>query len=93
MHATERERYRRLLLEKSGHYLALAQHLAASGLDSTTAARQAYGRLYRGLIAQATTLAYIDTCWMLAVGAGIMFLLSFVLRKNTPGAAGGVAAG
>jgi DHA2 family multidrug resistance protein len=72
---------------------ALAAHLALSGLDVTRATSQAYARLYRALIGQATTLAYIDTYWVLAIGAGIMFLLSFALRKNQPGAGGELAAG
>ena len=71
----------------------LAARLAISGLDASRAASQAYGRLYRALIGQATTLAYIDTYWVLAVGAAIMFLLSFALKKNEPGAGGEVAAG
>lgn len=71
---------------------ALASHLAASGLDASRAANQAYARLYQALIGQATALAYIDTFWVLAVGAGIMFLWSFALRKNAPGARGEIAA-
>ena len=72
---------------------ALAARLATSGLDASLATRQAYGRLYGALIGQATTLAYIDTFWVLSIGAGIMFLLSFVLKKNEPGGGGEVAAG
>ncbi len=72
---------------------ALANHLMTAGLDSVSAMRQAYGRIYRATIAQATTLAYIDTFSVLAVGAAIMFLLSFALKKNEPGAGGEVAAG
>jgi len=68
----------------------LTARLVASGLDTTRATEQAYARLYRALIGQATMLAYIDTYWILAVGAGIMFLLSFLLRKNNPGAGGEV---
>ena len=34
---------------------------------------------------QAVTLAYIDTFWVLGVAAGIMFFLSFTLKKNEPG--------
>jgi DHA2 family multidrug resistance protein len=71
----------------------LAAHLAASGLDVSRATSQAYARLYRALIGQATTLAYIDTYWVLAVGAAIMFLLSFALKKNEPGAGGEAAVG
>jgi len=72
---------------------ALAARLALSGLDVTRATSQAYGRIYRALIGQATTLAYIDTYWVLAVGAGIMFLLSFALRRNEPGGGGEAAVG
>jgi len=71
---------------------ALAARLATSGLNASLAMSQAYARLYHSLIAQATVLAYIDTFWFLARGAGIMFLLSFALRKNQPGG-GGAAVG
>jgi DHA2 family multidrug resistance protein len=69
----------------------LAARLVHAGLEATDAVRHAYALLYRGLIGQATTLAYIDTYWVLAAGAGIMFFLSFGLRKNDPGGAGPVA--
>jgi MFS transporter, DHA2 family, multidrug resistance protein len=72
---------------------ALAAHLTTAGLDRTTAMRQAVGRIYRETIAQATTLAYIDTFAILAVMAAIMFLLSFALKKNEPGGGGEVAVG
>jgi DHA2 family multidrug resistance protein len=71
----------------------LAAHLASSGVEATRAQGQAYGWVYRGLIGQATTLAYIDTFWILCFGAGLMFLLSFALKKNDPGAGGEVAVG
>jgi DHA2 family multidrug resistance protein len=66
---------------------ALAAHLHALGLDAAAATRQAYALLYRGLAAQATTLAYIDTFQVLAWGAATMALLSFALRRNEPGGA------
>lgn len=72
---------------------ALARHLTASGLDSTLALRQAFARIYRETIAQATTLAYIDTFSVLAGGAAIMFLLSFFLKRNAPGGGREAAAG
>jgi len=71
----------------------LAARLSVAGLDASLASRQAYGRIYGALVRQATTLAYIDTFWVLAVGAVIMFLLSFALRKNEPGGGGEVAVG
>ena len=45
---------------------------------------QAYRRLYEGMQTQAITLSYIDAFWILGVAAGIMFCLSFLLRKNNP---------
>ena len=72
---------------------SLAVRLNGLGLDATRATSQAYDRLYGALIGQATTLAYIDTFWVLCIGAGIMFVLSFVLRRNKPGAGGEVAVG
>ena len=72
---------------------ALAAHLSASGLDAAQATSQAYARVYQEVIGQATTLAYIDTFWVLCVGAAIMFVLSFALKKNHPGAGGEVAVG
>jgi MFS transporter, DHA2 family, multidrug resistance protein len=72
---------------------ALAARLATAGLDASLATRQAYDRLYGALTSQATTLAYIDTFWVLSIGAGIMFVLSFALKKNEPGGGGEVAVG
>ena len=39
------------------------------------------------------TLAYIDVFIVLTVAASIMFLLSFLVRKNDPKAGSGVAVG
>jgi hypothetical protein len=64
----------------------LAARLTASGFDAELAARKAYGLLYQSLVGQASTLAYIDTYAVLATIAAIMFLLSFALRRNQPGA-------
>jgi MFS transporter, DHA2 family, multidrug resistance protein len=66
----------------------LTQHLANSGLGRHEAHLQAYARIYRSLQAQAASLSYIDTFMVLAVGAAIMFCLSFVLEKNDPGGGG-----
>jgi MFS transporter, DHA2 family, multidrug resistance protein len=71
----------------------LAQQLAHSGMSLHEAQTQAYARIYRAVQAQAATLAYIDTFWVLAVGSSIMFFLSFLLRKNDPRAGGAAAVG
>jgi len=70
----------------------LTARLAAAGADASQAAMQAYGQLYRTVIAQATSLAYIDTYWLLAVGAAIMVPLSFTLKRNEPGGRAHIAA-
>ena len=72
---------------------ALTQHLANSGLSMHEAQRQAYDRIYQLVQAEATDLAYVDTFMVLAVGSAIMFFLSFILKKNSPGAGGDLAVG
>jgi DHA2 family multidrug resistance protein len=62
-----------------------AQQLAQSGMSIADAEKHAIARFYAGLEAQAATLAYIDTYFVLAIAAGVMFLVSFTLRKNDPG--------
>jgi DHA2 family multidrug resistance protein len=66
----------------------LAQRFAAAGLGKHEAQATAYARIYQSLQAQAASLAYIDTFMVLCVAAGIMFCLSFFLRKNDPGGGG-----
>jgi DHA2 family multidrug resistance protein len=71
----------------------LAGMLARSPASARGATMLAYARIYRGLQAQATTLAYIDTFKLLAISSGVMFVLAFILKKNDPQAGGGVAVG
>jgi len=66
----------------------LTQHFVKSGLGRHEAVATAYARIYQSLLAQAATLAYIDTFMVLSVAAAIMFCLSFLLRKNDPGGGG-----
>jgi DHA2 family multidrug resistance protein len=72
---------------------ALSRQLVHSGASAPDSTKLAYGLLYRNTQAQAQTLAYIDTYMVLAIAASIMFLLSFIVRKNDPKAGGEVAAG
>ncbi|HTU46684.1 MAG TPA: DHA2 family efflux MFS transporter permease subunit [Bryobacteraceae bacterium] len=67
----------------------LADRLRRGGVDR--AETQAYATVYRWMQNQASTLSYIDTFWLLGVVAGIMFLLSFLLRKNNPRGTGSTA--
>jgi MFS transporter, DHA2 family, multidrug resistance protein len=72
---------------------ALSLRLVHSGASVADAPKLAYGLLYRLVGRQAVTLAYIDTFVLLTVAATIMFLLSFIVRKNDPKTGGGVAVG
>jgi DHA2 family multidrug resistance protein len=71
----------------------LAQRLAHSGLSAPDAQMGAYARIYQSIQRQAGSLAYIDTFMVLCVGAGIMFFLAFILKKNDPGGGAELAAG
>jgi DHA2 family multidrug resistance protein len=71
----------------------LSRQLIHSGVAAADARTHAYGLIYQSMQAQAQTLAYIDTYKLLAIGAGIMFLLAFIIRKNDPHAGGEVAVG
>jgi DHA2 family multidrug resistance protein len=71
----------------------LAQRLTDSGMSPPDAQVRAYATIYQSVQGQAATLAYIDTFWVLAVGAAIMFVLSFLLKKNDPRAGGEAMAG
>jgi DHA2 family multidrug resistance protein len=70
----------------------LTHQLVHYGFSLPDARMGAIARIYQGLLAQAATLAYIDTFKVLAVGAGIMFFLTFLLKKNDSRAGGSVHA-
>jgi DHA2 family multidrug resistance protein len=63
----------------------LTQRFGASGLSAHEAHGTAVASIYQGVLAQATSLAYIDIFMVLSVAAAIMFPLAFALRKNDPG--------
>jgi DHA2 family multidrug resistance protein len=70
----------------------LSRQLVQSGVSPADSQTHAYGMIYQSMQAQAQTLAYIDTFMVLAIGAAVMFLLSFVMRRNDPHAGGAVVA-
>jgi DHA2 family multidrug resistance protein len=74
-----------------GAVQGLSQQFVASGLDKHSAQAVAYARIYQSIQAQSSAQAYIDTFMVLAVGSGIMFFLSFILKRNDPGGGGHVA--
>ncbi len=62
----------------------LAAQLVHSGATVPNARTGALSRAYGQVLVQAQTLAYIDTFMILAIAAGLMFMLSFLIRKNDP---------
>ena len=71
----------------------LSQQLIQSGTSAADAQHQAYGVIYQSMQNQAQLLSYIDIYKLLAIGAGIMFLLAFLMRKNDPRTGAEVAVG
>jgi DHA2 family multidrug resistance protein len=65
--------------------IALAMRLTRAGLSAHAAQRQAVGRLYAMVQAQAAILSYVDVYWLLSMGSAIMFVASFLLKRNEPG--------
>jgi DHA2 family multidrug resistance protein len=66
----------------------LSRHFVTGGLGRHDAIGTAYARIYQSLVAQAGTLAYVDTFMVLSIAAGIMFFLSFMLKRNDPASGG-----
>jgi MFS transporter, DHA2 family, multidrug resistance protein len=64
---------------------ALAMRLTRSGVNAHAAQQQALGRLYAMVQSQAAVLSYVDMYWLLAMGSVIMFVASFLLKRNEPG--------
>ena len=60
---------------------SLANQLRQAGAGQPQT--QAYRRIYESMQNQASALSYIDTFWILGIATGIMFFLSFLLRKNS----------
>jgi DHA2 family multidrug resistance protein len=55
--------------------------LTGHGLPPSAATHQAYGMLYNTMGRQANFLAYLDTFWILAVGAAILVPCVFLMKK------------
>jgi DHA2 family multidrug resistance protein len=70
---------------------ALSMSLTRVGLSAHTAQQQALGRLYALLQSQAAVLSYVDAYWLLSMCSTLMFLSSFLLKKNEPGKGGKVS--
>jgi DHA2 family multidrug resistance protein len=70
-----------------GRLAAMAQAFEHAGSSSAEATRRAYGAVYREVIRQANTLAYLDALLLLAAFCAVMVPLVFLARRVRPGAA------
>ena len=59
-------------------------HQLQSGVGKADAQNGALAQIYQTMRGQASVLSYMDAYFLLALAAGLMFLLSFALRKNDP---------
>jgi len=71
----------------NGRLAAIAQHLQQLGVGAVDSTKMAYGQIYREVIRQAQTLAYIDVLVVLAIFTAIMVPAVLLTRRARPGAA------
>src|ERR1700726_3954439 len=64
---------------------ALAIRLTQAGLSVHAAQQQALARMYALVQSQAAVLSYVEVYWLLAVASAVMFVGSFLLKRNEPG--------
>jgi DHA2 family multidrug resistance protein len=69
----------------------LATRLMQAGLSAHAAQQQALRRMYALLQAQAAVVSYVEIYWLISMAAGIMFVCSFLLKRNEPGKSGNVS--
>ena len=59
--------------------------LRTAGLNAHVAQQQALARMYALVQSQAAVLSYVEVYWLLSVASAIMFVASFLLKRNEPG--------
>jgi DHA2 family multidrug resistance protein len=64
---------------------ALAIRLTSAGLSVHAAQQQALARLYALVQSQAAVLSYVEVYWLLAMASTVMFVGSFLLKRNELG--------
>jgi hypothetical protein len=65
--------------------------LTTAGLSMHAAQQQALARMYALVQSQAAVLSYVEVYWLLAMGSAVMFVGSFLLKRNEPGKSGNVS--
>src|SRR5271170_6602442 len=69
----------------------LATRLTQAGLSVHAAQQQALARMYGLVQAQAAVVSYVEMYWLISMTSAIMFVCSFLLKRNEPGKAGKVS--
>jgi DHA2 family multidrug resistance protein len=69
------------------HVEQLARALLGAGKSASEGRILAYRALYRSVLQQAQTLAYIDVLLLLAWATAVMIPLAFIMKRPRPGAA------
>jgi DHA2 family multidrug resistance protein len=77
------------LSDYNGHFMTtvrtMTHNFVASGADTISATRQAYGVIGSMMVRQATLLAYIDNFWLLGISALVLVPFVFLMKKAKPG--------
>jgi DHA2 family multidrug resistance protein len=73
--------------ELNARLAGIAQHLQQLGIGAVESTKMAYAQIYREVIRQAQTLAYIDVLLVFAVFTALMVPAVLLTRKSKPGAA------
>jgi DHA2 family multidrug resistance protein len=63
---------------------ALTMRLTTAGLSVHAAQQQALARMYASVQSQAAVLSYVEVYWLLAMASAVMFVGSFLLKRNEP---------
>lgn len=64
--------------------LATAKHIQSAGTGIANAQGSALAQFYQSVVAQASTLAYLDVYFLMGMASVIMLFLSFFLKGNDP---------
>jgi len=65
--------------------------LTTAGLSVHAAQQQALARMYALVESQSAVLSYVEVYWLLAMVSAVMFVGSFLLKRNEPGKSGNVS--
>src|ERR1700732_2872842 len=69
----------------------LTTRLTQAGLSVHAAQQQDLARMYGLLQGQAAVVYYVEMYWLISMTSAIMFVCSFLLKRNEPGKAGKVS--